>query len=1043
MLEGTALTIIKIIFYLALLGIPLYIGLLIYRKNLESQKLEWFSRLRFVVLRILVPKNNEKTPLAAEQMFAALHGIFRAESEYQEYISFEIAARDKYIQFYVAVPSHLKEFVQGQIYAQYPVAEISEVDDYTMDEAEKINSGELKLCGADLNLVNDEVFPIKSFVNFEVDPLSAITGVLSRLERDEQFWIQILVKPVSDDWQSKGNGYIKAVKSGTLKSKGLGKMLFETFIHALMAIIGAIVSNNPGTTAKAEAPKEPKLSSSQEAGLKGIENKITKLGYNTKIRLLALAPNENVAQAKVMSVVGAFKQFNILNLNGFTAGSTKNSPEYWQQYNERRFMENGYILNTEELASIYHLPSISVQTPNIVWAGAKKGEPPSNLPISENVPEDELTVLGKTNFRHMSHQFGIKLPDRRYHMYVIGQTGVGKSTLLENMAIDDIKMGRGLAVVDPHGDLINHILDYIPEERIKDVVIFSPSDRQFPVAFNPLENVDPDMKNNIASGVVGIFKKIFGESWGPRLEYILRNTILALLDYPNATLLSVTRLLVDKPFREKVVAQIKDPVIKDFFVNEFEQYDPKFRTEAVAPIQNKVGQFLSSSTIRNIIGQPKSTIDLKNIMDTGKIFLVNLSIGEIGEDASQLLGALMITKIQLAAMQRATVKEEDRRDFYLYVDEFQNFATDSFAVILSEARKYHLNLIMTHQYIAQMPDKVREAVFGNVGSTISFRVGAPDAPILEKVYEPIFTANDLLNLPNHHIYVKMNIDGVTSQGFSAATLPRSAELTNNREKILEFSRQHFSRPREEVETQIGETVDMPKVDEILTKSEKKLVVKLPPKIGDVYYREVQAPGDERWYLGGGTTDQPLDEETVKEKVAKTEERAKMILEKKIEEGEPLSDWQKERLDALEVHPSENPDENLAGEGDTVIEEIKTPETPDSKEQPENEITIRTQDAIEEKPLNNVMRVTPSVLQQAQHHENQTAILNHQPLPTSSVHQEFNSLPQEELTQITPIMPTVEHDHEFEKDKEALLASLSGNIKDAKPLEDGEVIKVEE
>ena len=714
-LESIGPILIKgIILVVVIIG-PIFVISAIYKKMLEQRKMEWFSKMRFIVLRILVPKNNEKTPLAAEQMFAALHGIFHAEATYQDYISFEIAARDKFIQFYVCLPTHLKDFAQGQIYSQYPTAEIHEVDDYTQDEMSRIHAGELSLAGADLELINNDVFPIKSFVNFEVDPLAGITGVLSKVEKDEQIWMQLIVKPVSDNWQKKSIDYIKKIKSGGGHSKGFIQEFFEIFGHLISGMIVTLISGATPPSQRVAKSEEVKISGTEEAGLKGVEAKATKLGFETKIRLLALAPNENAARAKITSVVAAFKQFNILNLNGFQAGSLKTSIEYWQSYHQRQFFETGYILNIEELASIFHLPSVSVATPNIVWSGSKKGEPPANLPIEENVYEEGITLFAKTDFRHMQHKFGIKIADRRYHMYAIGKTGTGKSTMLENMAIDDIREGRGLAVVDPHGDLINHILEYIPENRVKDVVLFQPSDRMYPVAFNPLENVDPDLKSIVASGVVGIFKKLFAESWGPRLEYILRNTVIALLDYPNATMLGITRILVDKQFRDRVISQVQDPVIKDFFVNEFEQYDPKFRTEAIAPIQNKVGQFLSSSTIRNIVGQPKSTIDIKEIMDNGKIFLVNLSIGEIGEDASSLLGSLMITKIQLAAMQRATMSEEQRRDFYLYVDEFQNFATDSFAVILSEARKYKLNLIMTNQYVAQMPEAVRDAVFGNVG----------------------------------------------------------------------------------------------------------------------------------------------------------------------------------------------------------------------------------------------------------------------------------------------------------------------------------------
>ena len=912
----------KVFMYAILIIVPIIVIAIILRSRAYRKKMEWFANLKFKTLRILVPKNNEKTPLAAEQMFAALHGVFRAEKNFQDYFSFEITSREKYVQFYVHTPEHLKDFVEGQIYSQYPNAEIAEVDDYTLEEKDEIQNGNLKLVGTDLSLTNLDVYPIKTFLNFEVDPLSAITGVLSKVDKGEEIWIQILTKPVADEWQSKGTGHIKAVKSGTVNKAGVMTSLVSAFLRLLSGLLSAILTGVTPESAKSEAPKEEsKLSGTVEAGLKGVETKATKLGFETKIRILAMAPDENVARSKLLATVAAFKQYNLLNLNGFKTGPITTSYSFYNQYHYRAFLEPGYILNIEEIASIFHLPNITVETPNIVWAGSKKGEPPSDLPIEENVPGNELTVFAQTNYRHIIHKFGIKSNDRRYHMYAIGKTGTGKSTMLENMIIDDIREGRGVAVVDPHSDLIKKLLNYIPSERIKDVILFSPADRMYPIGFNPLENVDPELKNIVASGVVGIFKKIFGESWGPRLEYILRNTILALLDYPNATMMGITKILVDQDFRNRVIEKIQDPVIKDFFVNEYEKYDPKFRTEAIAPIQNKVGQFLSSSTIRNIVGQPKSTIDIEEIMNTGKILFLDLSIGEIGEDASALLGSMMITKIQLAAMRRATIPEDERKDFYLYVDEFQNFATESFAVILSEARKYHLNLIMTHQYIAQVPEEVMSAVFGNCGTLVSFRVGAPDAASLKQEFAPIFEEVDLVNLNSYHIYVKMSIDGVTCPAFSATTLPPDKMKNNNHDAIVVHSREAYSKRREYVEDKLTSLTEMPKVEEILTKAERDRIPKIPSKIGETYYREVQTPGDVRWYFGGGTEDQPLSEEIIQEKIKKAESET--------------PEWMKERLSALspnakvEIPPVIAPQEKEELEEDKKA--ILTHFNPDLKE----------------------------------------------------------------------------------------------------------------
>ncbi|MCU0679176.1 MAG: type IV secretion system DNA-binding domain-containing protein [Planctomycetes bacterium] len=417
---------------------------------------------------------------------------------------------------------------------------------------------------------------------------------------------------------------------------------------------------------------------------------------------------------------------------------------------------------------------------------------------------DEITIFAETTFRNRYRRFGIKIDDRRRHMYLIGKTGMGKSTIQENMIVEDIRAGKGVAVVDPHGDLAEKIIEYIPSQRVNDVIYFNPADIDYPIAFNVVEHVEPHLRHLVASGLIGVFQKLWADSWGPRLEYILRNAILAILDYPGSTLLAVTRMLSDKAFRKKVVEKIQDPVVKSFWVNEFAGYANNFASEAVSPIQNKVGQFLSSSLIRNIVGQVKSTIDMRKVMDEGKILILNLSKGRIGEDNSALLGSMMITKIQLAAMSRVEIPEPDRKDFYLYVDEFQNFATDSFANILSEARKYRLNLILAHQYIEQLSEQVAAAVFGNVGTLVVFRVGAADAEILEPEFMPIFTKEDIVNLPKYEFYLKLMIDGIASEPFSARGLPplTEPEKTDNKEKAIKVSRERYAKDRPAVEEKI-------------------------------------------------------------------------------------------------------------------------------------------------------------------------------------------------------------------------------------------------
>jgi len=417
----------------------------------------------------------------------------------------------------------------------------------------------------------------------------------------------------------------------------------------------------------------------------------------------------------------------------------------------------------------------------------------------------DITFFAKTNFRNQETTFGIKTDDRRRHVYAIGKTGMGKTNMLENMAVQDIQNGHGITFVDPHGDSAEKLIRAIPANRINDVIYFNPADMDYPIAFNVMEKVSLAQRHLVVSGLVGVFKKIWADSWGPRLEYILRNAILALLEYPGSTLLGVTRILVDKKYREKVMEKITDPVVKSFWVDEFTKWNDRVLQEVISPIQNKVGQFLSSSLIRNIVGQTSSSFDIRQIMDERKILILNLSKGRIGEDNSALLGAMMITKIQLAAMGRVDISEETRKDFYLYVDEFQNFATEAFANILSEARKYRLNLILANQYVTQIDEKVRDAVFGNCGTIVSFRVGAMDSEFLEKEFSPVFLATDIVNLAKYNIYLKLMIDGIAGDAFSATTLPPIdiSDTEANEQKVINVSRERYSSKREEVEEKIS------------------------------------------------------------------------------------------------------------------------------------------------------------------------------------------------------------------------------------------------
>lgn len=771
------------------------------------RKRQWVDGQKYVLLRVSVPKENEKAPVAAEQMFASLHGIHKNsralffEGGMQEQIGMEIASKDNRINFYVYVPEAQKSFVEGQIYAQYPKAAIAKADDYVDSDTDLAGKS---VASTELKLVRKDVYPIKTFLNFEdVDPLSGITAVLGDLNDGEELWIQILARPVDDSWRNKGEAELKRLQSGG--SRGGASGLLSGIGGFIGELFSAATSSPQPTTGGggASKPAPPQPVQVDEAISAGLKEKSAKLGYETKIRIVAVSSSPAQARNRLNGAVGAFKQYNTTNLNGFTAGKIQTKIEkVIPPYRARMFIGKGLTLNIEELASIFHLPNISVETPTISWTASSKGEPPKDLPFEGS--EKGLSVFAETSFRNHLTRFGLKEDDRRRHVYAIGKTGMGKTNMLENMVLADMHNGRGVAVVDPHGDFIESILDHIPSDRVEDVIVFNPADRSHPIAFNILEKVDKDAKPLVASGIVSIFEKIYGHSWGPRLEHILRNTVLALLDYPESTLLDVPRLLANAKFREEVIKHIEDPVVKEFWVEEFGGYNDRFRTEAIAPIQNKVGQFLGSTTIRNIVGQKRSAINLREVMDDGKILLLKLSKGELGEDSAALLGAMMITKIQLAAMSRADIAESERKDFFLYVDEFQNFATESFVSILSEARKYRLNLALANQYISQMPEEVRDAVFGNVGTIISFRVGAADAQWLAREFEPVFTEVDVVNLDKYHIYLKLAVDGVTGAAFSAKTIPLPSETTPYRDEVVTKTREKYSSSRDNVESEIEE-----------------------------------------------------------------------------------------------------------------------------------------------------------------------------------------------------------------------------------------------
>jgi hypothetical protein len=531
------------------------------------------------------------------------------------------------------------------------------------------------------------------------------------------------------------------------------------------------------------------------------QQKITQKAFKVSFKLLTISVNNEASVSFLSHLSGSFGNLTSGEGNSLALKRPKMSKtKFLTSVVNRQFKyaPRYHFFNIEELATVFHLPNETLsKIKNIAWGGKMAGEPPENLPIAAGITEEqkkEINFFGKTEFRNQMVNFGIKRPDRRKHIYIIGKTGTGKSTLIANMVINDIRNREGVAIIDPHGDLCEILLNYIPSYRLNDVCYLDPSDTKNPFRMNPLEVKEKEHAELVASGIVAIFHKLYSYSWGPRLEYILRNTILTLVNRPGSTLVDVPRILSDNSFRQKIVEKCDDSVLKNFWLNEYNKMPDRLRAEAISPIQNKVGQFVTSPMIRGIIGHPHSTIDLEEFMDQGKILICNFSQGKLGEDNAALLGAMFITKMQLAAMNRIKTIESKRKDFYLYVDEFQNFATDAFIKILSEARKYRLNVCVANQYIGQLPEDIQKAIFGNTGTLTAFLVGAQDASLLSREFGKEYEEEDLVKLGNFQVVIKLAIDNLTSTPFYSLTLPLPKCSNKNKEKVLRLSKERYTKP---------------------------------------------------------------------------------------------------------------------------------------------------------------------------------------------------------------------------------------------------------
>ncbi len=800
------------------------------------------------ILEILVDKNNLKWPWVFEHILIILHKVFEdfskdkvfSKAKDQPNFSFEITKVGNRIRFFIVSPKKYSNFLLNQIYAHYNNVEIIEVWDYLA------NIPDDKIQVWKLSLNKHYLFPIKSFTELQeewskdmVDPYSSVTSSLWRTWKYTLNTLQINFSPIKDKkWKKKVWKTFEILQSNSpefIKKIMLSK--YYTFIKILLipfiliwklfelmlkrSDTWEIEINTEWSDSKWWKDDQSKVEETQVWDEKikvpkYIKNKITLWWYSTSINVIHAWDDMVEWRGSIREIYSTLWVFSNFWLNSFKLEWIINWTEAADLIKARK-VEWNMILSTNELSGLVHLPTSYVTTPQINWVSARAFEPPSNLPIidpdlSDDIePETNLTPIWKTNFRGTNISYWIWPNDRRRHLYVLWKTWMWKSTLLENMIIDDIRKGRWVAVIDPHGDLAEAVIWFIPKSRTNQTIIFDPSDTDWPIAFNMLEDVKSEHRPLVASWLVWIFKKIFWESWWPRLEHILRNTILALLEYPNTTLVSIPLMLTSDVYRNKVVNKITDPVVRKFWTSEFAKMAPNQKVEAVWPILNKVWQFLSSTILRNVLWQPKNSFSVRWAMDNQKIVIVNLSKGKIWEDASALLWAMLVTKFQMDAMSRADIPEKDRVDFYLYVDEFQNFATDSFATILSEARKYKLNLVMANQYIDQMQESVRWAVFGNVWSIISFQVWYHDSSILKEVLSWEVLEEDLMNLKKYNIYMKQLIDWMPSPVFSSSTFAPNKKnddvFSKRYEKILQVSREKYSKSRKSVEDRIYKSID--------------------------------------------------------------------------------------------------------------------------------------------------------------------------------------------------------------------------------------------
>lgn len=747
-------------------GVGYVLVLLIRLKKRESTSYE------MTTLEILLPKENEIKIDVAEQMFSSFaslsKGGFWDFLEFDDSLAFEIVGKKADIRFYVSAPSKIADLVEKTIYGYYPSADIRKV------EEPNIFARQGSVAFAALRHSKDAYYPLKSYREIPTDSLAAVTSALSKMDDDEGAIIQLLIKNGETKLKDAGKNYVK-------------------------------------TTKKNEATPDKATFETDQKTLEKINEKLSKPWFETMIRVVVSAKTQDMADAHLRNITNAFGQFDS-DLNSLT------EPKIW--------FKGGFMMNfiykffpiyqlpktqltsyfsSEELASFFHFPNKTVETPHITWLKAK------SAPVSAEVPTEGGTFIGTGYYRGVKRPIHVDVRDRMRHMYIIGKTGVGKSELLKEMIKQDIEAGRGVCVIDPHGDLIEDTLRYIPPDRAEDVILFDPSETERPMGLNLLEAQTEEQKHFITSAIINLMYKLYDPQRtgiiGPRFEHAVRNAMLTIMSEPGSTFIEIVRVMTDQKYVQELLPKVQDPIVRRYWTDQIAQTSDFHKSEVLDYIVSKFGRFVTNKMMRNIIGQSKSSFDFRDVMDNGKILLINLSKGKLGEENSTFLGLLIIPKILAAAMSRVDTPEDQRRDFFLYVDEFQNFATPDFAVILSEARKYHLSLTVANQFIGQMDEEVKNAIFGNVGTQIAFRLGVTDAAYMQREFQPRFSESDLINIERFHAYMKTIVNNEPVEPFSVDMTKDIAKLKADRNEkiaqaIIQLSKLKYGRPKEIVEAEI-------------------------------------------------------------------------------------------------------------------------------------------------------------------------------------------------------------------------------------------------